>query len=165
MQGFSEILKQARQKQKLDIRKISRELNIRLIYLQAIENDEDISNISPVYINGYRKLYARYLGVDYNISSQQQSEVIVPKPITIESREPGKIVVLLSLLIVIFILRFSICDMDNELEISPALSNNAHLNSLYNKNKQDEQLNYMLKQVSMKDKFKKYQQPSKQPKY
>ena len=61
---MGEILRNARQKQKKDLREVADELCIRRFYLEAIEN-MDFDNIPPApYGTGFIKSYAKYLGLN-----------------------------------------------------------------------------------------------------
>jgi cytoskeleton protein RodZ len=61
---IGEKLKQARQNQKLSIKKASEVTAIRSYYIEAMEADNFDSLPSPVQARGFLRLYAGYLGID-----------------------------------------------------------------------------------------------------
>jgi cytoskeletal protein RodZ len=57
--------KEAREKLGYSIENVSNALKIRKHYIRLIEeNQGEGNNLSAVYIRGYQKLYAEYLGID-----------------------------------------------------------------------------------------------------
>jgi hypothetical protein len=64
MASLGEEFRAAREARKLSLSDVSEQVHIRTIYLQSIE-DENWSAISaPVYVRGFLRTYARFLGLD-----------------------------------------------------------------------------------------------------
>lgn len=57
------LLQDARKSKGLDIEHVAMSIKIRKDYINAIENDDYSGFESPVYVKGFIKLYARFLGV------------------------------------------------------------------------------------------------------
>jgi hypothetical protein len=76
--SISTLLKQKRRSSGQSLEEISDRLKIRIKYLQAIEDDSDASDIpAPVYMLGYLKTYADYLGLDgQSMISQLKSQYV-----------------------------------------------------------------------------------------
>jgi len=63
MPGLGEELRAAREARHLSLSDVSEQIHIRTVYLQSLE-DEDWSAIAaPVYVRGFIRTYARFLGV------------------------------------------------------------------------------------------------------
>lgn len=114
---MSSIFKEARLKAGLDISDVARELKVKHQYLRAIE-DGDLSVIpGQVYVNGYRRMYAKYLGIDITALPVHKDvlEKIRKKPQELKNYTGYKIVLLLSLfgsLILSFLYGFSEVEID-----------------------------------------------------
>lgn len=123
---MTSILKEARLKKGLDTHDISKILRIKHEYLLAIENDEIEKIPGKVYAAGYKKLYAKYLGIDIGESSAKER-------ITIRKKDDycptdyinKKTLFFLSLLAIITIL-FSYLFSSNKVDSKNTLMN--HLN-------------------------------------
>jgi cytoskeletal protein RodZ len=64
MPSLGEEFRAAREARKLSLSDVSEQVHIRTVYLQSIE-DENWSAISaPVYVRGFLRTYARFLGID-----------------------------------------------------------------------------------------------------
>jgi cytoskeletal protein RodZ len=64
MGQLAELLKEARQNKEVSLEEVEEELKIRRKYLQALE-EEDFSSMPPeVYVKGFLRNYAIYLGLD-----------------------------------------------------------------------------------------------------
>ena len=66
MEFVGDILKKTREDKKISLSDISKELNISLYIVQKIENDDYSKHLSKVYLLGYVRSYANYLGLDTN---------------------------------------------------------------------------------------------------
>jgi transcriptional regulator with XRE-family HTH domain len=128
---MSSILKDARLKAGLEIRDVARELRVKHQYLVAIE-EEDFSLLpGQAYVNGYRRMYAKYLKVDLAelSSTQNEPEKIWVRPDRLEQYKGYKIVSLLSLFGFIILLLWYILadrgDDDNKRNLSDILLNKA----------------------------------------
>ena len=73
---IGELLKETRIARELDIAKIAQEIRVRRQYLTCIESGDFEEIPGKAYINGYIKMYAKYLGI-YNEVKKLQEE---PKP-------------------------------------------------------------------------------------
>jgi cytoskeleton protein RodZ len=64
MPGLGDEFRAAREARHLSLSDVSEQIHIRSVYLQSIE-DEDWSEIAaPVYVRGFIRTYARFLGLD-----------------------------------------------------------------------------------------------------
>ncbi len=76
---IGEILKEARKKQKKEIKTASRKLCIRKVYLEALENDKIKQLPGPAYTIGFLRSYAVYLKLNANsIVKKYQKESPTP---------------------------------------------------------------------------------------
>ena len=77
-------LRQAREAKGLSLEQVSRVTKIHLNVLTAIEADRAARTISPVYLKGFLKTYARYLGEDDTalLASVPSSESVPSRPAT-----------------------------------------------------------------------------------
>ena len=73
------LLQAERGKQKLTRKQVAEVLNLSESMISSLENDEEISDISPTYVRGYQRAYVRLLGMN-------ESEVLssLPNVSTIE---------------------------------------------------------------------------------
>lgn len=65
MQSIGEQLKQARAGRKLTLKQAVQATHIRSYYLEALENDDYSTIPSPAQARGFLRLYAEYLGLDF----------------------------------------------------------------------------------------------------
>jgi len=63
MPGLGDEFRAAREARHLSLSDVSEQIHIRSVYLEAIEND-DPSFSAPVYVRGFVRTYARFLGLD-----------------------------------------------------------------------------------------------------
>ncbi|MBD3280155.1 helix-turn-helix domain-containing protein, partial [Candidatus Dojkabacteria bacterium] len=64
IQTIGELLKEKREKKNLSLRQIAEITKIRVEYLQALEKGDYGAFPSEVYLKGFLKNYAKYLGID-----------------------------------------------------------------------------------------------------
>jgi cytoskeleton protein RodZ len=64
MASLGEELRQARESRRLSIPDVAEQIHIRSVYLQAIEEESWSSIAAPVYVRGFIRTYARFLGLD-----------------------------------------------------------------------------------------------------
>ena len=64
MASLGEKLRVAREARNLSISEVSEQIHIRSVYLQAIEEENWASIAAPVYVRGFIRTYARFLGCD-----------------------------------------------------------------------------------------------------
>lgn len=68
-EGIGERLQKQREKHRLSLEDVSRELHIPLNQLTALENDDYSVFSAELYARGAYTAYAKYLGIDTNVSS------------------------------------------------------------------------------------------------
>ena len=78
MDTLGNILKSAREEQKLSLNDVSRKLNIRFLLLTAFEND-DFSGLPPVYARLSVKSYADYLKISNKQIEMKLDEIFKPE--------------------------------------------------------------------------------------
>ncbi|MEY3197507.1 MAG: hypothetical protein RLZZ59_878 [Pseudomonadota bacterium] len=97
--NIGEMFKDARARLGLSIDEVSKMLNVRRQYITALENNDIASMPSGVYLNGYKKLYSRLLGLNY-----EEFESGIPKT-NFEAQESvvelGRVPILISITFVI----------------------------------------------------------------
>jgi transcriptional regulator with XRE-family HTH domain len=96
----------------LNIDEVSDRIKIRAKYLMALENGDATDHLSLVYILGYLKIYADYLGLNGDELAEQYKrdyafqlggeELYIPRSVQ-ENFRPGLIVLTLSLFLIILI--------------------------------------------------------------
>ena len=104
--NISLLLKERRQIAGLDLEQVSQVLKIRTKYLEAIEEDKDGLDIpSPVYMLGYLKNYADFLGLNgQSIINQLKSanydvnHLNLPSPYTDDSK-PSLVIIAISIIL------------------------------------------------------------------
>ncbi|MBP2654945.1 MAG: putative transcriptional regulator [Firmicutes bacterium] len=83
MQTVGKILRTEREKQGLSLKDIEKGTSIRSLYIQAIEDDEYQALPGEVYLKGFLRNYANFLGLDQqeilNIYRQSQAPVELPQ--------------------------------------------------------------------------------------
>ncbi len=70
MPGLGDEFRAAREARHLSLSDVSDQIHIRSIYLEAIEKD-DPSFAAPVYVRGFIRTYARFLGLDSELAVAQ----------------------------------------------------------------------------------------------
>ncbi|MBI4301934.1 MAG: helix-turn-helix domain-containing protein [Chloroflexi bacterium] len=92
--GLGEILKEARQRQGLSLDEVSEATKIRLSYLEAIEAEDYDRLPAPVYVRGFLRSYALFLGLDperiqgLHFETTQRDTIWEPLPVTVSSSFP-----------------------------------------------------------------------------
>jgi cytoskeletal protein RodZ len=64
MKGVGDILRHRRKEMNLSLKEVENATSIRMAYLQALEDGEMDKLISPIYVQGFFKQYASFLGID-----------------------------------------------------------------------------------------------------
>jgi len=64
MASLGDELRAARESRRLSIPGVSEQIHIRSVYLQAIEEESWSAIAAPVYVRGFIRTYARFLGLD-----------------------------------------------------------------------------------------------------
>ena len=106
--GLGADLKAARERKGLDLREVADELRIRHVHLQAIEEGYFDDLPGPVYVVGFVRSYAEYLGLDGEVAVEAfkqetlglngETKLVFPSPIP-ESRVPTGRLIAVSLVL------------------------------------------------------------------
>jgi cytoskeletal protein RodZ len=64
MPGLGDEFRAAREARHLSLSDVSEQIHIRSVYLQCIESEDWSSIAAPVYVRGFVRTYARFLGLD-----------------------------------------------------------------------------------------------------
>jgi cytoskeleton protein RodZ len=94
MPALGEELRAARESRHLSLSDVSDQIHIRSLYLQAIEDENWASIAAPVYVRGFVRTYARFLGLNpeeavaqYNGNAPTDTKAEAPKePVYISDR-------------------------------------------------------------------------------
>jgi len=94
MPALGEELRAARESRHLSLTDVSDKIHIRSLYLQAIEEENWVSIAAPVYVRGFVRTYARFLGLNpeeavaqYNGAAPSEAKPEAPAaPIYISDR-------------------------------------------------------------------------------
>ncbi|MCX5713109.1 MAG: DUF4115 domain-containing protein [Candidatus Omnitrophica bacterium] len=88
MESIGQRLKKIRLEKGLSLEEANKKTNIHLTILKAIEDDSMI-NLNPIYIQGFIKIYCKYLGVDPQafVPEHKVTQNIAPKRIVKETSE------------------------------------------------------------------------------
>lgn len=84
---LGDIFREEREKKKISLHDVENETNIRASYLEAIEKGNYDVIRGEVYLKGFIKAYAKFLGLDYKEMLQKYHEekaTSAPEPVTIE---------------------------------------------------------------------------------
>ena len=95
MPAIGQRLREAREARGLTLSEVAEQIRIRTVYLDAIENEDWSAIGAPVYIRGFLRTYARFLGLDaeevvaqFNLSESKRS-AIVPSRSELAEVEPA----------------------------------------------------------------------------
>jgi cytoskeletal protein RodZ len=109
MSSINERLKATRLEKNISIEKVASDLNIRKQYLIAIEEEDYTLTPGKVYTEGYLKLYANYLEVDFDLDATsfkfkgyKHQAHNLNKPYT-ESNSPSQFYILMSVIAIILV--------------------------------------------------------------
>jgi cytoskeleton protein RodZ len=81
MASLGDELRAAREARRLSIPGVSEQIHIRSVYLQAIEEESWSAIAAPVYVRGFIRTYARFLGLDAEEAVARFNGVVVePEP-------------------------------------------------------------------------------------
>ena len=78
MPALGEEFRSAREARGLTLSDVSEQIHIRSAYLNAIENEDWAQIGAPVYVRGFLRTYARFLGIDGESAVQRFSEMVPP---------------------------------------------------------------------------------------
>jgi cytoskeletal protein RodZ len=83
MPGLGEEFRAAREARHLSLSDVSEQIHIRSVYLQSIEAEDWSSIAAPVYVRGFVRTYARFLGLDQESAVERLTAMLgdaAPKP-------------------------------------------------------------------------------------
>ncbi len=76
MPSLGEEFRAAREARKLSLSDVSEQIHIRAVYLQGIEDENWSAIAAPVYVRGFLRTYARFLGVDPERAIDRYNETL-----------------------------------------------------------------------------------------
>lgn len=79
MAGLGEELRAAREARNLSLSDVSERLHIRTVYLQSLEEEDWAAIAAPVYVRGFLRTYARFLGLDPEPAVARFNETVPPE--------------------------------------------------------------------------------------
>ena len=91
-------LKEARIQEGYSIEMVAKELNIRKRYLQALEEEDYHILPGQVYIDGYKKIYAKYLGIAVYIDEAAKEDQLLLQNKLVSSERFKKYLVAISVM-------------------------------------------------------------------
>ena len=83
MSALGEEFRSAREARGLTLSDVAEQIHIRSVYLNAIENEDWPSIGAPVYVRGFIRTYARFLGVDAEGAVQRFNQTVPPERPTV----------------------------------------------------------------------------------
>jgi cytoskeletal protein RodZ len=93
MPALGEEFRSAREARGLTLSDVAEQIHIRSVYLNAIENEDWPSIGAPVYVRGFIRTYARFLGIEPEGAVQRFNETIpadrpaaAPQPVAVSAR-------------------------------------------------------------------------------
>ncbi len=88
MPSLGEEFRAAREARNLSVSDVSARIHIRSVYLQSLEDEEWTAIAAPVYVRGFIRTYARFLGIDpehavatYNAAVGELPGAYIPPPL------------------------------------------------------------------------------------
>jgi cytoskeletal protein RodZ len=76
MPALGDEFRAAREARHLSLSDVSEQIHIRSVYLESIENEDWSAIAAPVYVRGFVRTYARFLGLDPDLAVQQYNAAI-----------------------------------------------------------------------------------------
>jgi transcriptional regulator with XRE-family HTH domain len=89
MGGLGEDLRAAREARNLSLSDVSERIHIRSVYLQSLEDEDWGAIAAPVYVRGFLRTYARFLGVDAEAAVAKFNDAIPEASHTAPPSRPG----------------------------------------------------------------------------
>jgi cytoskeletal protein RodZ len=96
MPGLGEEFRAAREARRLSLSDVSEQIHIRTVYLQSLEDEEWSAIAAPVYVRGFIRTYARFLGLngehavaEFNASIGAQAKVEEHLVVSASGRRPS----------------------------------------------------------------------------
>ena len=114
-------LKEARIQEGYSIEMVAKELNIRKRYLQALEEEDYHILPGQVYIDGYKKIYAKYLGIAVYIDEAAKEDQLLLQNKLVSSERFKKYLVAISVMMLILIVAIYQLILQPDLNISETL--------------------------------------------
>jgi|ERR1700693_5045271 len=93
MPSLGDEFRAAREARHLSLSDVSEQLHIRSVYLQSIEDEDWASIAAPVYVRGFVRTYARFLGLDPEEAAARYEELIgyTPRVTSVASYPSGQV--------------------------------------------------------------------------
>jgi len=76
MPGLGDGFRAAREARHLSLSDVSEQIHIRSVYLQSIEEEDWSAIAAPVYVRGFLRTYARFLGLDPEAAVEHFNEAV-----------------------------------------------------------------------------------------
>jgi len=91
MPSLGDEFRAAREARHLSLSDVSEQLHIRSVYLQSIEDEDWASIAAPVYVRGFVRTYARFLGLNPEEAAARYEDLIgyTPRVATVASYHSG----------------------------------------------------------------------------
>ena len=80
MPSLGDAFRAAREARHLSLSDVSEQIHIRSVYLQSIEDEDWRSIGAPVYVRGFVRTYARFLGLDSEEAVEHYNELLGERP-------------------------------------------------------------------------------------
>jgi cytoskeletal protein RodZ len=80
MPSLGDAFRAAREARHLSLSDVSEQIHIRSVYLQSIEDEDWRSIGAPVYVRGFVRTYARFLGLDSEEAVEHYNELLGDRP-------------------------------------------------------------------------------------
>ncbi len=90
MPDVGHLLQEAREQKRISLEDAERELKIRQKFLVALENDQRNHVLDPIYMRGFLKNYARYLGLDPAEVMRIYDDGVEPVPVLPPPAPPNR---------------------------------------------------------------------------
>jgi cytoskeleton protein RodZ len=115
MPALGEEFRSAREARGLTLSDVGEQIHIRSVYLNAIENEDWKSIGAPVYVRGFIRTYARFLGLDAeeavasfnrNIPPERSPAFVHPTIVDARERSPISLWAILGVLVAVLLVGF-----------------------------------------------------------
>jgi cytoskeletal protein RodZ len=114
-------LKEARIQAGYSVEMVARELNIRKRYLQALEDEDYHILPGQVYIDGYKKIYAKYLGISLITDEVAKEDQLLLQNKLVNNEKFKKYLVAISVMMLILIVAIYQLILQSDLNTSETL--------------------------------------------
>lgn len=125
-------LKKARMEAGYSLEEIANTLNIRKQYLIALEEGNFDILPGQVYIDGYLRLYAKYLGVNlFEQVKDHEEPMVIPNNLTNEKTYKKTLIIISIIMLGLIIMLYnSITNVENDVESISTIENSDYSNKL-----------------------------------